>query len=324
MPVEQSRISRRQIIAATGAMGLTAVTPSLVQAAAPLLGPSQAVFRRISLGDFEITTIFDGASQFDQPFPFFGGNASEEEVHALAAANLLPTDSITVGFTPTLVNTGRELVLFDTGYGAATGPDTGKLRERLQAAGFSPEQVDVVVITHFHPDHIGGTIEDGSPVFSNARYVTTAQEYDFWTNSDLASNDGLSGIHQLANAQMVPVVEKMTFVNDGEDVVSGITAVAAFGHTPGHTVYHIESNGQRLMITSDTANHYVLALQRPDWHFSFDVDKDAAAASRKKVFGMIAADKIPFIGYHMPFPSIGFVEKMGQGFRYMPLSYQLD
>jgi glyoxylase-like metal-dependent hydrolase (beta-lactamase superfamily II) len=99
--------------------------------------------------------------------------------------------------------------------------------------------------------------------------------------------------------------------------------MAAFGHSPGHMVYMIESNGQRLAITADTANHYVWSLQKPDWEVKFDMDKAAAAAARKQVFGMLAADRVPFIGYHMPFPALGYVEPMGDGFRYVPASYQM-
>ncbi len=116
----------------------------------------------------------------------------------------------------------------------------------------------------------------------------------------------------------------MTMISDGQDVVSGVTAVAAAGHTPGHTVYHVESEGRRLLIAADTANHYVASLQRPDWHVRFDMDKEAAAATRKKVFGMVAADGIAFTGYHMPSPAVGYVEPKGEGFRYVPATYQLN
>jgi len=116
--------------------------------------------------------------------------------------------------------------------------------------------------------------------------------------------------------------DKMTFWKPGEDVVSGITMEDGFGHTPGHGLYHIESDGQRMMLMADTANHFVISLQRPDWHVRFDMDKEKAAETRKRVFGMIAADRIPFTGYHMPFPAVGYVEAQGQGFRFVPASYQ--
>ena len=320
--------NRRDFLTTASLAGLAALAPTmvpgLVQAAAPMLGASRGTYRRVTLGGFEVTTIYDGERALDQTYPFFGANASADEVQALAQANLLPTNRMSLGFTPTVVNTGDQVILFDAGNGTGRGPTTGKLVERLATAGITPDQVDVVVLTHFHFDHIGGLMADGRAVFPNARYVTAAAEYDFWTNPDLASSEALGDGHRMVLSHVVPLAEKTTFIGDGEDVVSGITAIANYGHTPGHTAYHIESEGQRLVITADAANHFVLSLQRPDWHFRFDMDAEAAARARMDLFGMIAADQVPFIGYHMPFPSIGYVQTQGKGFRYSPLSYQLD
>ena len=116
----------------------------------------------------------------------------------------------------------------------------------------------------------------------------------------------------------------MSFIGDGEAVVPGITSMAAFGHTPGHMIYGLESGGRKLILTADTANHFVLSLQRPDWEVVFDTDKAQAAAARKAVFDMVAADRLPFIGYHMPFPSVGFVETASEGYRFIPEIYQFD
>ena len=178
-------------------------------------------------------------------------------------------------------------------------------------------------LTHFHPDHIGGLSEDGKPAFPNARYVTGQAEYDFWSPAEKASGP-TERVGKLVQSHVVPLAGRMSFLKDGGTVASGITAVASFGHTPGHMAFHIESDGKRLMVTADVANHYVISLQRPDWHVGFDMDKDKAAAARKSVFGMIAADKIPFTGYHMPFPNVGYVEPMGGGFRYVAAGYQMD
>lgn len=115
----------------------------------------------------------------------------------------------------------------------------------------------------------------------------------------------------------------MSFVKDGDSPVSGITAMAAFGHTPGHMAYHLESGSDRLLIMADTANHYVWSLAYPDWEVSFDVDKAAAAATRRKLLDMVAADRIPLVGYHMPFPGLGYVEARENGFRFVPETYQM-
>ena len=212
-----------------------------------------------------------------------------------------------------------ELVLFDTGLGG----DNGQVAARMADAGYSPDQVDTVVLTHFHPDHIGGLMKGGSPVFPNARYVTGETELNFWT-ADAAQTGPTERVAKLTAANVVPLREKITTIKNEGEVTSGIRGLDSFGHTPGHMAYHIESNGRRLMITADAANHYVASLQRPDWHVRFDMDKDAAAATRKSLFGMIASDNIPFTGYHMPFPAVGYVEPMDVGFRYVAESYQLD
>ena len=302
-------LSRRQALFAGATMPLAATLPAPVFAKAEMQGSGFAPWNRFKLGAFEVTTLLAGTRASDKPQETFGTNASPEDFAALSAANFIPADKTQNFFTPTLVNTGAELVLFDTGLSAE-----GTLAA-LTAAGYAPDQVDVVVLTHMHGDHIGGLMgADGTtPTFANARYVTGSTEHNHWSG---AANEGF-------DKNVKPLIDKFTFLDDGGSVVTGITGMNAFGHSPGHMVYHVESDGQRLMITADTANHYVWSLQKPDWEVRFDADKAAAAAVRKQVFGMIAADKVPFIGYHMPFPGVGYVEAQGDGFRYVPASYQL-
>jgi glyoxylase-like metal-dependent hydrolase (beta-lactamase superfamily II) len=164
-----------------------------------------------------------------------------------------------------------------------------------------------------HGDHIGGlTQEDGTPTFANARYVTGQAEFDHWA---AAGNDGFE-------AKVRPLADRFSFIGDGGAVASGITGMAAVGHTPGHMVYMLESGSSQLMIIGDLANHYVWSLAYPDWEVRFDMDKAAAAESRRRVLGMAAADRVPVVGYHMPFPAMGYVATRDDGFRYVPLSYQ--
>ncbi len=303
-------LSRRQALLGAAALPLVAgLAPRMALAQETMLGSGFAPWNRFKLGAFEVTAILAGSSPAEKPQEIFGTNASPEDFAALSQANFIPADKTQFSFIPTLVNTGAELVLFDTGLSAE-----GTIAA-LTAAGISADMVDVVVLTHMHPDHIGGLMAaDGvSPTFANARYVTGAVEHNHWSANP---SDQFT-------ANVAPLAEKMTFLDDGGSVASGITAMLAAGHTPGHMIYQIESGGQRLAITADTANHYVWSLQKPDWEVRFDADKAGAAAARKAVFGMIAADRIPFIGYHMPFPGIGYVEAMGDGFRYVPASYQL-
>lgn len=303
-------LSRRQALFAGATMPLAAAfLPGQARAQETMQGSGFAPWNRFKLGSFEVTTLLAGTRAGDKPQETFGTNASPEDFAALSAANFIPADRTQNFFTPTVVNTGAEIVLFDTGLSAE-----GTLAA-LTAAGMTPDMVDVVVITHMHGDHIGGLMgADGTtPTYPNARYVTGAVEHNAATE---AADEGFV-------KNVAPLNDRMTFLDDAGSVAGGITGVAAFGHSPGHMVYSIESDGQRLMITADTANHFVWSLQRPDWEVRFDRDKAAAAATRRAVFGQIAADRIPFIGYHMPFPGVGFVEAMGDGFRYVPASYQL-
>jgi glyoxylase-like metal-dependent hydrolase (beta-lactamase superfamily II) len=301
--------SRRQALAAAATLPFAAaLAPQTAHAQTALQGSSFAPWTRFRLGSFEVTTLLAGTRASDNPQETFGMNVTAEEFAAISAENFIPADRTQGFFTPVVVNTGAELVLFDTGLAAE-----GTLAA-LTAAGLAADQITTVVLTHMHPDHIGGLMgADGVPTFANARYVTGSVEHNHWTANP----------SEQFTAMVAPLNDRISFLDDGGSPVSGITAMLAPGHTPGHMVYQLDSDGQRLMITADTANHHVWSLARPDWEVRFDADKQAAAASRRAVFGQIAADRIPFIGYHMPFPGIGFVEAQGDGFRYVPATYQL-
>jgi glyoxylase-like metal-dependent hydrolase (beta-lactamase superfamily II) len=300
-------LTRRAALIGAAALPLAACLPRFAAAKADKLGPSRAQINRFALGEFEVTTMLTGSRTVPDPHGIFGLNASDDEFAAAAAANFIPADRAQFFFTPTIVNTGAELVLFDTG----TDPDS--LKAALAAAGYAPEQIDLVVLTHMHPDHIGGMMSGDAPTFANARYATGATEHNFWSGQ---ANEGFDKL-------VKPVNDKISFLDDGGSPAPGITAHMAAGHTPGHMIYRLSSAGSDLLITADTANHYVWSLAYPDWEVKFDADKAAAAAARKQVFGMLAADKLPFVGYHMPFPAVGYVEAQGSGFRYVPSSYQM-
>ncbi len=301
------RLTRRQTLAASAALPAASLLPAAAQAEAPMLGPAQPMYQRFSLGAFEVTTLLVGANPVSDPQTIFGMNVSAEAFREVSEAAFLSAEAARILFLPTVVNTGDALILFDTGLPG------GGITTALTAAGYSADQVDLVIVTHMHPDHIGGMTTDGVATFPNAVYATGRVEFDAWAGAE----------NELFEAQVRPFAEQMQFLEDGDDAAPGITSVAAFGHTPGHMVYHLESAGQRLMLFADLANHPVWSLARPDWEVRFDMDKEAAAASRRRVLGMIAADRIPAIGYHMPFPGVGFVEVRGDGFHWVPESGQL-
>ncbi len=285
--------------------------------------PDNPGFHRFRLGSFDITTLSDGRRAGEAPEKIYAFERDPKEVAALLEANMLPADRFVNSFTPVLIDTGRDVVLFDTGMGAGGRPaGLGRLASALEASDYRAGDVTLVVLSHFHGDHIGGLMEDGKPAFPNARYAAGRREFDFWT--DPARLDGpTKASAELVERNVKPLAEKMAFLEDCDAVVSGIHAMAAFGRTPGHLAFRVESEGKALMLVSDTVNHFVITLQRPDWHVAFDTDKEMAAATRRRIFDMLATERLPFIGYHTPFPAVAYLRKEGEGYRYIPETYQL-
>ena len=302
-----TRLTRRAALGSAALVPFAAALPA--RAAAPRQEPLQQNVRRFGLGDLEVTTLL--ANTLTNPTPpqeIFGMNVDAETFAAVSEAAFIPDDVSQFFFTPTLVNTGESLILFDTGQ----TPEA--IVAALEAAGHAPGDVDTVILTHMHGDHIGGLMGADGPTFANADYVTGQVEYDAWA---AMGDEGF-------DTKVKPLADRMTFLADGQDAAPGITALAAHGHTPGHMGYMLTSGGKSLLVAADLANHYVWSLAHPDWEVKFDMDKAMAAETRRRVLGMVASERMPMIGYHMPFPAVGFVETAGDdGFRWVPESYQL-
>ena len=253
------QLSRRSLLiggaAAPLAAGLGVAAPSFANGQS--LQPS-ARHNSFNLGDFGVATLLAGTRAVDEDIQStFGVNVSPDEFAEVSAANFIPADKTQFFFTPTVVNTGSDVVLFDTGLSAEG--TTGA----LAGTGLSPEDVTVVVITHMHGDHIGGmTDEAGNLTYPNARYVTGQVEFDHWAAQE----------NERFDQKIKPFAERFAFIGGGEEVTPGITSVEAFGHTPGHMGYMVESNGAQLMLIADLANHYVWSVGYPDWEVRFDMD----------------------------------------------------
>ena len=305
-------ISRRQILATSAALPLVPAMAMSARADGHAAVAPRATSRSFAIGDFTVTTLLDGGGPGDNPQGIFGMNVSPEEFASVSAENFIPADRFQGYFTPVLVEAGDDKILFDTGLGQ------GGIQTALAEVGVTPADITHVVLTHMHPDHIGGLLQDGAEVFTNAAYITGQAEYDFWTGAGAGNTLG-----QRIAAEVVPLAERMSFIGDGDSPRSGITAVDAAGHTAGHMAYMIEDGNSQILLTADMANHYVWSLAYPDWEVRFDADKEAAAATRRRILGMLAADRIPMLGYHLPFPAAGYVETREDGFRWVPVSYQL-
>lgn len=328
----RGRVTRRGLLGAAAGLAAAplarALLPGEALAAGPKLGLPKSSFARFRLGAFELTMLPDSDAFIDGPFPIIGENAAEADVQRLMIENLLPPKTYQPGFTPMVVNTGKELVIFDTGNGAngfVKRPDGGWLAAQLAPAGFTPEQIDVVVLSHGHIDHVGGIMEGGKPLFPNARYVISGTEYDFWTNESAHTSDMAKLMAGVFRTNVVPVRDRVTFIKPGDDVVGGIRSMAAPGHTPGHLAFMIESDGKNMLFWGDCAHHQVASLAMPDWYCTFDADKEAGAKTRRRIYEMAAAERIPVQGYHMPFPSLGYVERRPEGgYRWLAHTYQLS
>lgn len=329
MSIDERYPSRRRLLTTAAALVTAPVVLPLAphaHAAAAKLGPRQPRHWRYRIGAFEMTVISDSEAFIDGPYPIIGANGTEAEVKTLMRDNLLPEARYQPGFSPTVINTGRDLVLFDTGNGEngfVPRPAGGWLASELAPAGLRAEDITVVVLSHGHPDHVGGLMEGGKPLFPNARYAIGATEYDFWAPEGKHTGE-IEKLAAVFRANTRSISDRFTFLKAGDDVVPGIRAVEASGHTPGHLNFLIESEGRAIYFWGDCAHHQVASLARPDWHCVFDIDKEQGAATRKRVYEMLATERLPVIGYHMPFPSIGYVERQGTAYRWLAHTYQLN
>jgi glyoxylase-like metal-dependent hydrolase (beta-lactamase superfamily II) len=304
------------------ALAVTLLLSASADAGAPQQKTQAPGYYRLMLGEFEVTALSDGTFPMDADKLLT--NVTPKQIDTALTRSFLknPVEASVNGF---LINSGSKLILVDTGAGTLFAPTLGKLLTNLKASGYRPEQVDEIYITHMHSDHVGGLSADGKPVFPNAIVRAAQQEADFWLSKahmDAAPQDRRDGF-QGAMSMLNPYVAAGKFkpFNGDTELVPGIRAAASPGHTPGHTVYVVESRGQRLVLWGDLM--HVAAVQFPDPVVSlrFDMDSVMAAAQRKKVFADAAERGDWVAGAHLPFPGLGHLNAAGPGYAFVPVNY---
>jgi glyoxylase-like metal-dependent hydrolase (beta-lactamase superfamily II) len=311
-------VSRRALLS-----GAAALTATSAFAKAPMTNKPAPAFYRFKLGAFEVTVISDGPLVMGPPNGDTFKGMSKEEMTQDLTRNHLPTTSVELDQNTLVVNTGKQLVLFDTGTGAgakAFGPYSGRLIANLRTAGIHPAAIDGVILTHAHADHCFGLMtEKGARNFPNAKIYMAESEFNFWTDETKTGiNDMMKMMVTGARKNLLPNRDRMVFVKDGAEIVPGIMAISTPGHTVGHTSYGIQSQGQKLFNIGDVAHHHIVSLEKPKLPFAFDTDGAQGVATRLKMWDMLAAERIPMVAYHFPFPGVGYVGKQGDAYRYFP------
>jgi glyoxylase-like metal-dependent hydrolase (beta-lactamase superfamily II) len=317
-------LNRRTLLAgatvfAAAGVARESVTPA--QAAAPATGKQAAGFYRYKVGDFEITAINDGVWL---PDVAPGRNFSVEDAQKSLAAQFQRTDKMVVPITPLMVNTGSKLVLIDTGTAGMFVPTAASFMANLAAAGFDPKQVDTILISHFHGDHINGIrTKEGQLVFPNAEIMVPAPEWAYWMDDARMNAAPEAGRGNFNNSRRIfgSIPNNVTRFEWGKEVTPGITSIAAPGHTPGHTAFAISSGSQTMMTVVDSTNNAYLFVTNPEWQVSFDMDGPLAVETRKKLLDRAAADKMLVAGFHWPFPAAGYITKEGTGYRLHPVPW---
>ncbi|WAW10329.1 MBL fold metallo-hydrolase [Oxalobacter vibrioformis] len=300
-------------------LGLTLVTTGFIPVAmaeAPMAKKQVPGYYRMMHGQFEVTVLFDGA--FDVGISLMS-NATQTELQQLLARNYIDGDKVQTATNVYLINTGKNLVLIDVGCGTLFGPKMGKIMDNLKAAGYAPEQVDTILLTHMHPDHVGGLVDaNGNMLFPNAKVYANQVESDFWLsdkNAGEAKNDQMKNAFKNAKASTAPyrAAKKWHTFQHKDEVVPGIRAVSTAGHTPGHTMFRIKSDEQRFFILGDLVISHTVQFTRPDVTLAFDINPEQSVITRYKVFNLAAKYKWMVAGAHLPYPGIGQIRSNGDG-----------
>jgi len=320
-------LTRRHALAGAAALAASPLLPNTsANAAAPPADKQAPSFYRYKVGDVQVTVISDGVNTFPLGDSFVL-NAKKDEVAAALEKAYMPKDKVSIQFGPLVINSGGKLIVLDTGNGpgafASSKGNVGQFATNMAAAGFDPKNVDMVVISHFHGDHINGLLNaEGTSAFANAEVLVPSVEWKyFMDDGEMAKQTGERMPGVFKNARRVfeaGLQKKVTPYEWGKEVAPGLLAVETAGHTPGHTSYVLSSGSGKVFIQSDVTNIPYLFAANPGWHAFFDQDPAMAEKARRKTYDMLVADKLQVQGFHYPFPGLGNVEKDGSGYRVIP------
>lgn len=314
---------RRLFIGLTLGLSLGLGSLGLARAEAPLQKTQVPGYYRQQLGAFEVTALNDGQIMLDTKILH---HASAQQLQRQLSTHRRP-NPVPTAVNGYLVNTGKQLILVDTGAASLFGPGMGQLLNNLKASGYQPEQVDAVLITHFHGDHVGGlTTADGQRVFPNATVYAAQAEADFWLSPEQAAKApaGMQGFFKMAQASLKPYVEahRLKTFSGNVELLPGVKAVATPAHTPGHTSYLFESDGHRLLVLGDLIHFSTVQFDLPRVTIDFDSDQSHAYATRKKIFDWAAKDQLLVAGAHLPFPGLGQIRSLGKrGYAWIPVDF---
>lgn len=316
-------LSRRSLLGGAAAIAAAGSVHAPAQAAAPMAGKQGPSFYRYKIGDFEVTALSEGSVR-NAAVQNMALNKTVPEIEKALGDAFLPTDHVINYFNILVVNTGKNLVLIDSGFGDNGAPTVGNLVANMQAAGIDPKTIDTVLVSHFHGDHISGIrAKAGAANFPNAEIMVAAEEWKYWNDAGEESKVAQPFKPNFANVKRVfePIAKDVKQFEYGKELVPGITSVDARGHSPGHTAFVVASGNGKLLVTSDTVNHQIL-IRNPEWSLWADMDPAKAIATRKKLLDMAVAEKMRVAAYHLPFPSTGYISKRGDGYDFHPAYWQ--
>jgi len=310
-------VSRRSLLALGAGLGAT-MLPGIAAAKAPKLGTQAPYFHRFMVGAAEVTVVSDGPLPLGDPSGSFLG-VPKDDVRKMLTDNFLDPSNVVLEQNAPIVNIGDKLILFDTGMGTSKlfGPTTGRLQKSIAEAGIKPGDIDAVVCSHAHIDHIGGIVDaNDKPLFPNAQIYISQADLEFWTDEGKLGSP-LKDFIVHARKNLMPVRDRVVFYKDGQEFLPGVTAMAAPGHTVGHHMFMVQSEGKSFAFLGDLTHHSVLLLERPLMEFAYDTDPKMSAQTRLKMLTMLAANKTAVMSYHFAWPGYGHVVKAGDGFRYI-------